>query len=101
MARKKLNPMVNPHEKISFFSSTFTQVKQAWLYNVVYSSLDDNNQRLRLFLSSGTLLGQEDRLDVGQNSTLGDGHASQELVQLLIIPGARINPKDEVVTANT
>ena len=67
----------------------------------MYFSLDDNNQRLGLFLGSGTLLGQENRLDVGQNSTLGDGHASQELVQLLIISGARINPKDDVITANT
>ena len=49
-------------------------------------SPDDNNQRLGLFLGSGTLLGQENRLDVGQNSTLGNRHASQELVQLLIIP---------------
>ena len=43
-------------------------------------------QRSSLFLGSGTLLGQENRLDVGQNSTLGDGHASQELVQLLVVP---------------
>ena len=57
--------------------------------------------QLGFLLGTCTFLGEENGLDVRQNSTLGDGHASQELVQLLIIPGARINPKDEVVTANT
>ena len=41
---------------------------------------------LGLFLGTSALLGQQHRLDVGQDSTLGNGHASQELVQFLIIP---------------
>ena len=36
-------------------------------------------------LGLGGLLGQEHGLDVGQNSTLGDGDAGQEFVQLLVI----------------
>ena len=32
------------------------------------------------------LLGQEDGLDVGQDAALGDGHASQKLVKLLVVP---------------
>ena len=35
------------------------------------------------------LLGQEDGLDVGQDAALGDGHAGQQLVQLLVIPARR------------
>lgn len=31
------------------------------------------------------LLGQQHGLDVGQHATLGDGHSTQQLVQLLII----------------
>ena len=43
---------------------------------------------LRKFLSLGSLLGflgQENSLDVGEDSTLGNGDSSQQLVQLLII----------------
>ena len=43
-------------------------------------------ERLSLFLGTCALLGQEDSLDVGQDTTLGNGHTSQELVQLFIIP---------------
>ena len=39
-----------------------------------------------LLLGTGTLLGQQHRLDVGQDTTLGNGHTSQELIQFLIIP---------------
>merc|ERR550519_576855 len=39
-----------------------------------------------LLLGASTLLRQEDSLDIGQNSALGDGHASQKLVELLVIP---------------
>ena len=35
----------------------------------------------------GALLGEKDRLDVGQHAALGDGHAGQQLVQLLVVPG--------------
>ena len=33
----------------------------------------------------GRLLGQEDRVDVGKNSTLGDGDSSKQIVELLIV----------------
>ena len=36
------------------------------------------------------LLGQKDGLDVGQNSSLGDGDAGQKLVQLLVIPDGEL-----------
>ena len=36
------------------------------------------------------LLGQEDSLDVGEDSTLGDGDSGQELVQLLVIPDGKL-----------
>lgn len=31
------------------------------------------------------LLGEEDGLDVGEDAALGDGHSSEQLVQLLIV----------------
>ena len=36
------------------------------------------------------LLGQEDSLDVGEDSTLGDGDSGQKLVQLLVIPDGEL-----------
>ena len=42
---------------------------------------------LGFLLGTGTLLGQKHGLDVGQHTTLGNGHACQELVQFLIVPG--------------
>ena len=41
---------------------------------------------LGLFLGPSALLGQQHCLDVGQDSTLGNGNTSKELVRLLIIP---------------
>ena len=35
-------------------------------------------------------LGQEDGLDVGQNSALSDGDAGQEPVQLLVVPDGQL-----------
>ena len=51
--------------------------------------------RDRLGLLLG-LLGQEDSLDVGEHTTLGDGDAGQELVQLLVIPDGELEmPGDD------
>ena len=36
------------------------------------------------------LLGQEDSLNVGQDTSLGDGDTSQKLVQLLIVPDGQL-----------
>ena len=38
-----------------------------------------------LFLAGG-LLGQKNSLDVGQDTTLGDGDTGEELVQLFVVP---------------
>merc|ERR1719209_1985995 len=43
-----------------------------------------------LLFGTCTLLGQQHRLDVGQNTTLGNSNASQELVQFLIIPDGKL-----------
>ena len=42
-------------------------------------------RRGSLFLAGG-LLGEEDRLDVGEYTTLGDGDTGEKLVELLIVP---------------
>ncbi len=36
------------------------------------------------------LLGQEDSLDVGQDSSLGNGHSLEQLVQLLVVPDGQL-----------
>ena len=36
-------------------------------------------------LPGATFLGQEHGLDVGEHPALGDGHSSEQLVQLLVI----------------
>ena len=41
---------------------------------------------LGLFLGTGTFLGKQDSLDVGQDATLSNSNASKEFVQLLIVP---------------
>ena len=52
---------------------------------------------LGLLLCTGTLLGQQHSLDVGQDASLGYGDTSQELVQLLIIPESkRFNSQKKV-----
>ena len=38
----------------------------------------------------GGFLRQEDRVDVGQNSSLGDGDSSKQVVELLIIPDGQL-----------
>ena len=45
---------------------------------------------LRSSSGSGRLLGQEDRMDVGKNSTLGDGDSTQKLVELFIVPDGQL-----------
>ena len=48
----------------------------------------------RLGLATGGLglglLGQKHSLDVGQDTTLGDGHAGQKLVQLLVVADGQL-----------
>ena len=36
------------------------------------------------------LLGEEDGLDVGQDTSLGDGDAGEQLVQLLVVPDGQL-----------
>ena len=51
---------------------------------------------VRLDLSALGLLGQEDGLDVGEDSTLGDRHPGQQLVQLLVVPDGQLEvPRDD------
>ena len=47
---------------------------------------------LRLGSSGGSdLLGEEDVVDVGENTTLGNGHTSQQLVELLVVADGKLN----------
>ena len=53
--------------------------------------------RLGALLSSASLLGEEDGMDVGEDTTLCDGHSGKKLVQLLIVADgqlevARVDP---------
>ena len=41
-------------------------------------------------LARGALLGQEDGLDVGQNSALGDGDSGQQFVQLFVVADSEL-----------
>ena len=43
-----------------------------------------------LLLVSTGLLGQENGLDVGQDTSLGDGDSAQELVQLLVVADGQL-----------
>ena len=45
---------------------------------------------LNLLLVSASLLGQKDGLDVGQDTSLGDGHTAQQLVQLLVVADGQL-----------
>ena len=58
-----------------------------------------------LFLAAGGLLGQKDCLDVGQDTTLGDGDTGEKLVELLVVPYSKLkmtgdNPGFLVVTGS-
>ena len=52
---------------------------------------------VRLGLPALGLLGQENGLDVGEDSTLGDCHPGQQLVQLLVIADRQLQvvPRDD------
>ncbi len=43
-----------------------------------------------LALSFSGLLGQKDGLDVRENTSLGDGHSCEKLVQLLVVPDGEL-----------
>ena len=43
-----------------------------------------------LLLVSAGLLGEEDGLDVGQDTSLSDGHSAQQLVQLLVVADGQL-----------
>ena len=45
---------------------------------------------VRLGLRRRLLLGEEDSLDVGQHTTLGNGDSLQQLVQLLVVPDGQL-----------
>eukprot|EP00045_Choanoeca_perplexa_P009715 m.94793 g.94793 ORF g.94793 m.94793 type:complete len:54 (-) comp15004_c0_seq3:25-186(-) len=40
---------------------------------------------------AGALLGEEDVVDVGQDTTLGDGHTRQQLVELFIVTHGQLD----------
>ncbi len=46
--------------------------------------------KLSLLWGLLSFLGQEDGLDVGQDTTLSDGHAGQQPVQLLVVPDGQL-----------
>ena len=41
-------------------------------------------------VTPGGLLGKKDGLDVGKDSALGDGDASQKFVKLLVVPDGQL-----------
>ena len=54
---------------------------------------DEKVDRAADFLLGGgfvALLGEEHGLDVGQNTTLGDGHSGQKFVQLLVVADGQL-----------
>ena len=56
-----------------------------WLQNGAWF---EERRSINLLLLS--LLGQKDSLDVGQDSTLGDGDSGEQLVQLLVVPDGQL-----------
>ena len=40
---------------------------------------------------ASSLLGEEGSLDVGEDSTLGDGHTSEQLVELLVVADGKLD----------
>mgnify|MGYP006952853420 CR=1 FL=1 len=45
----------------------------------------------RLLVLLARLLGEQDSVDVGENTTVGDGDTSQELAQLLIVADSQLD----------
>ena len=63
------------------------QASDVWVVYLKRNSLKLVEAKLSgLLLGTSTLLGQQHCLDVGQDAALSDGHTSQKLVQLLIVP---------------
>ena len=49
------------------------------------------NKIIHLLLGRLALLGEKDRVDVGQNTSLGDGHTAQQLVELLVVADGQLD----------
>ncbi len=60
-------------------------------------SRESNLHLLRSLLAGlGGLLGEEDRVDVGEHTALGDGDAAEQLVQLLVVADSELQvPGDD------
>ena len=44
-------------------------------------------------LAAATLLGEEDSVDVGEHTALGNGHTGQQFIQFLVIANSELNIK--------
>ena len=73
-------------ESIVSFQS-FLYKRKMWLQN--WSLMVSNSCKCKNLLLFG-LLGEEDSLDVGQDTTLGNCHSRQEFVQLFVITDGKL-----------
>ena len=71
-------------------------IKRWCLLTPVLKFLLDKREKRRvksnnLLVLLAALGGEEDSVDVGENTTLGDGNTSQELAQLLIVADSQLD----------
>ena len=76
----KLIRSYNSKEPILEYRTRKQHYKSWCIYQSLYKI------HLSFLLGASTLLGQENGLDVGQNTTLGNCHACQQLVKFLVVP---------------
>ena len=76
--------VLNSQRPILEYRTRRARRKQHYKSWCIYQSL--YKIHLSFLLGASTLLGQENGLDVGQNTTLGNCHACQQLVKFLVVP---------------
>merc|ERR1719341_1037581 len=66
------------------------------MHSIFLLNYRSRRKKSSFFLSTSTLLWQEDSLDVGKNTTLGNGNTGKKLVQFFVIPdGQPKMPRDD------
>ncbi|KAL8129908.1 hypothetical protein V2J09_019063 [Rumex salicifolius] len=105
MSSAARNQIVNENKSVAVLRPLQNTDQETWKWESVRDIKLYNLSLLGRFFSLGrgfrllgsllcSLLGQQNRVNVGKNSTMGDGHTIQKLSELLIVPHSNQVLKD-------
>lgn len=91
----------SPPPSLMALELSFTSTPHGHAFTIPCKALRDGKTKMYLVCAKGLLhllgvvdllglLGEEGAVNVGENTTLGDGDVTQELVQLLVVPDGEL-----------